>query len=114
MATKSTKQPKNSNHNRRNALGLLARFPTGTCHMTPGVDKAIGATAAQDCLLRHVQCDWGNVCDSDKRKNDASVRAGNGFIQSEYVVSGHRIWVVTYTDAAERPRFTNVMLPTEW
>lgn len=62
-------------------------------------------------LLRHVNCDWGDLDAHDKRLNDAAVANGMDRIFSSYrLPSGDKLWVITDADRSS----TTILLPSDY
>jgi len=60
-------------------------------------------------FCRHLNCDWGELGDEDKRLNDDSLKYG-GRIRSVYKSSGgKKFWIVTEADRSA----TIILLPEE-
>jgi hypothetical protein len=51
----------------------------------------------QGILARHINGDWGDVCEHDAKVNEDAVKSG-ARILSEYTVAGITLWVIS--DAA--------------
>nr|DAK16553.1 MAG TPA: hypothetical protein [Caudoviricetes sp.] len=65
------------------------------------------------CIARHKTCDWGDLCNSDKRQNDEAVRTGDDRIFSAYEPADHpdwHIWIITEWDRS----VTTVLFPDEY
>ena len=61
-------------------------------------------------IIRHMQNDWGEVCDEDRAQNDEAVASGNR-IHSAYRTSlGGTIWIITEHDRSA----TTILLPDEY
>lgn len=68
-----------------------------------------------DCLDRHLNGDWGDLCDEDKAMNDESVRMENeeemGWrLMSSYSIDDIKIWIITEADRSS----TTILLPSEY
>ena len=96
------------------------RFDLGTVVCTMGIQSLIDSDSGysmliSDCLRMHNECNWGNLCDEDKKMNDEAVRAEeNGEptdrLMSSYNVNGTDIWIITEWDRS----VTTVLLPSEY
>lgn len=60
-------------------------------------------------LTRHVNGDWGEVCEDDKKENELSVKEGFR-IMSCYTVCGVRFWLITEAGRS----VTTILLPDEY
>lgn len=96
----------------------MKQFELGTLVITRGVhDKMIRdsqfAEFVLTCVACHEACDWGDLCDSDKNRNDEAVRIGDDRIFSAYEPADHpdwRIWIITEWDRSA----TTVLFPDEY
>jgi hypothetical protein len=95
-------------------------FELGRCVCTNGVNGLIeeGRVNPRKLLFRHVHGDWGTVCESDGRENNAALKNGTR-IFSAYPIdpsqpsAGHgdnTIWVITEADRSA----TTLLLPDEY
>lgn len=92
-------------------------FNLGDIVATPGALQALTETGrtAYSILSRHAQGDWGDVCQSDKRSNDAAVKDGSRILSAYEIGEGAKIWIIT--DAADEEgvrHVTTLLLPEEY
>ncbi len=60
-------------------------------------------------LQRHLQGDWGELCDDDKAENEFSLK--NGFrLMSSYSTACGTLWIITEADRSA----TTFLLPEEY
>jgi hypothetical protein len=87
-------------------------FPLGQVVATPGALAALERSGQQpDAFLdRHVVGDWGNVCDDDKKLNDAALKDGTRVLSSYKTTADETIWIVTEADRGS----TTLLLPDEY
>ena len=85
-------------------------FETGQIVATPSaLGLAEQGVDLLDYLLRHVQGDWGDLCEEDRAENEFSVK--NGFrILSSYTTQYGKLWVITEADRSA----TTFLLPEEY
>lgn len=67
--------------------------------MTSGISAMIDecpqvGMEIQECLLRHMLGDWGEVCEEDRQQNDEAAEH-MGYILSAYTVKNTKIWIIT-------------------
>ena len=88
------------------------KFPLGRIVATPGVLAAFEASGEEPLvfLLRHMQGDWGEVCEEDKQENELSLREGFRILSAYTLKTGVVIWVITEADRDS----TCVLLPSEY
>lgn len=88
----------------------VIKFPLGNIVTTNG---AYAETTPLDCfyiLLRHVQGDWGDLEDCDKKANDQALEHGGRLLSTYYTRLGVKIWVITEADRS----YTTLLLPEEY
>ena len=84
------------------------------------VTTAINARIAEDrqfarmitkSLNRYQRCDWGDICEADKKMNDLAVRNGDDRILASYhFPAGEKIWIITEWDHS----VTTILFPEEY
>ena len=90
---------------------MRGRLPLGRVVATQGALRMM-TEAGEDpysYLARHATGDWGDLCTSDRRENELSLRHG-WRVLSSYAVGGERIWVITEADRSA----TTLLLPEEY
>jgi len=97
------------------ALAVLSqpRFRAGQLVMTAGVNDLVqrGALDPVPYLQRHRHGDWGDLCNDDKRQNDAALKSGEDRLFSSYQVApGLKLWIITEWDRS----VTTLLLPDEY
>ena len=85
---------------------------------TPGALAACSGIYLAACLRRHLQGDWGCVCEEDKATNERAVQEGERVL-SAYPIdptapcAGHgdnTLWIITEADRS----VTTFLLPEEY
>jgi hypothetical protein len=89
-----------------------ARFPSGKVCLTPGVYALAreGRFDPVSYLRRHLAGDWGDVCDDDRRRNNAALKSGERLFSSYELTPGVKLWIVTEWDRS----VTTLLLPDEY
>ena len=85
-----------------------ARFPLGQIVATPRALELLqetGFSAAALCR-RHLQCDWGDLCEEDRSENDLAVTRRLRILSCYRLVDAERL--------AATPRDKRSSLPTLW
>ena len=94
------------------------KFDLGQVVATPGALEALkeSGQSPADFLDRHVQKDWGELCDEDKELNDQSVIDGSRILSSYTTLKGStKIWVITEAKNDNgRRAATTLLLPSEY
>lgn len=86
------------------------RFLTGRLAITPGVAAEIGDEEIAVALLRHLQGDWGLVCEEDRLENELSLEHGFRLLSVYESSEGKRFWIITEADRS----VTTFLLPEEY
>lgn len=86
------------------------KFSTGQVVMTPNAQEAMIQHKINfgTLIRRHVNGDWGDVCDEDRQTNEASLKNG-GRLMSVYKESV-TIWIITEWDRS----VTTILLPEDY
>ena len=89
------------------------RFRAGQLVMTAGVNDLVqrGALNPVPYLRRHLDGDWGDLCDDDRHQNDAALKSGEDRLFSSYRVTNDlKLWIITEWDRS----VTTLLLPEEY
>lgn len=96
---------------------MKPKFNLGQCVATPGALESLRESGQNpgEFLSRHVQGDWGEVCDDDKLANDQSLIDGSRLLSAYRTLKGTKLWVLTEaTDDHGRRAATTILLPSEY
>jgi hypothetical protein len=90
----------------------LRLFSLGRMVATPGALAVLkqNTQLATEFIQRHVQGDWGELCDEDKQANDEALKEGLRLLSSYRLNDGTKIWVITEAGRS----VTTVLLPEEY
>ena len=86
-----------------------AKFRMGQLLITRGAAPLLSTDEVLKALRRHLDGDWGDVCDVDRLANDEALNSG-GRLFSVYHADEHRFWVITEADRS----VTTILLPEEY
>lgn len=91
------------------------KFNPGTIVMTRGVYDLIAdneefAMHAQLSLARHVQGDWGEVCDGDRVTNEEALRDDYRLLSVYKKEGSPTLWIITEWDRS----VTTLLFPDEY
>jgi len=96
------------------ALAVLSqpRFRAGQLVMTAGVNDLVqrGALNPAPYLQRHLNGDWGDLCDEDRRSNDAALKNGDRLFSSYRITPDRKLWIITEWDRS----VTTLLLPDKY
>ncbi|APV90414.1 TPA: hypothetical protein ML354_001718 [Salmonella enterica] len=83
-------------------------FSPGCLRITPGISELIiEGIDIPPYLNRHLNGDWGDICDEAKGANNCSVSSGGTILSVYYVTPVVEIWILTAGGC------TTIMLPSE-
>lgn len=87
-------------------------FSLGQIVATPGALRALQKAEQEphEFLDRHVNGDWGEVAEEDKKENEFSVQHGFRVLSAYTTSAGDRIWLLTEADRST----TTFLLPEEY
>ena len=91
-------------------MGRPNTFSPGHLLATPGVLREAGSAEIMYALARHFACDWGDVCEQDKRMNDAALKSGDRLVSAYHTEDEQKFWIITEADRSA----TTVLLPDEY
>lgn len=75
-------------------------FPLGMVVGTPGAVRALQKAGQQSAefLDRHVNGDWGDIPEEDRKENEFSLQHGFRILSAYTTGAGDRIWILTEAD----------------
>ena len=78
----------------------MTRFALGQLAATPGALAALGVNGQHplEFVRRHVQGDWGDLDEEDKRANEHALRTGARLLSAYLLEDGTKIWIITEAD----------------
>lgn len=88
----------------------FAKFSYGRRLITRGARQKLSAFDQERALRRHLTCDWGEVCESDKALNDLALKSGERLISAYRSEQGVKFWIITEADRS----CTTILLPSEY
>lgn len=92
------------------ALKSKRTYSLGELYKTQGVLNGVPEWDVWNAIMRHANCDWGEVCEEDWQLNDGALE-NDGRLLSVYTASNaKRFWIITEWDRS----VTTVLLPEEY
>ena len=87
-------------------------FELGQIVATPGALAALKKAGQQpgEFLTRHVNREWGDLDDEDRRENEYSLEHGFRLLSAYRTNAGDRLWIITESDRSA----TTILLPEEY
>ncbi len=88
------------------------RFSLGQVVATPGALEALASSSQtpEEFLKRHIQGNWGDVCEDDKQANEAALLHGERLLSSYRTSKSVKLWIITEADRSA----TTLLLPEEY
>tara|TARA_R110002072_G_scaffold271038_1_gene430907 strand:+ start:20874 stop:21158 length:285 start_codon:yes stop_codon:yes gene_type:complete len=86
------------------------RFRLGRVVITPGALNELSPEDVLCFLCRHLNGDWGDVCQEDQWANDLALEEGHRLFSSYRTENGTKFWVITEHDRS----VTTFLLPEEY
>lgn len=92
--------------------GRKLLFPIGALVLTAGIDHLMRERGLDPLpyLRRHACGDWGDLCEDDRRTNDAALENGDRLFSSYQVTPDLKLWIITEWDRS----VTTLLLPDEY
>ena len=85
-------------------------FPLGQTVITRNALHTLDQYSVLDCLIRHAQCDWGDVSDGDREENNISLQEGFRLFSVYSDSQGQKFWIITEADRSA----TTVLMPEDY
>jgi hypothetical protein len=88
-----------------------AAFELGRIVATPGALAALKKARQQagEFLTRHVNREWGDLPEEDRKENEYSLEHGFRLLSAYRTNAGDRLWIITEAD-----RSLTLLLPEEY
>lgn len=87
-----------------------SRFPPGRLLITPGAIGAVTKTDSMYAFFRHLQGDWGDVSESDWKRNDQALKSGGRLFSVYHSSAGREFWIITEADRTS----TTILMPEDY
>lgn len=87
-------------------------FELGNIYLTEGAKEVLKESNQHPIifLAKHQHGDWGDVCKTDAKENDLSVKEGFRILSSYKTSLDERIWIITEADRSS----TTLLLPEDY
>lgn len=96
---------------------MKPKFDLGQTLATPGALRVLEESGQSPAFFldRHVQGDWGQVNEEDKRANDQALVDGSRLLSAYRTLKGVKIWIITEaTDDEGRRASSTILKPEEY
>lgn len=91
-------------------IRTMARFQLGRLLITPGAANGLTTDDVLTALVRHLDGDWGDVCDEDRDHNDEALEQGARLLSVYHAEDRTKFWIITEWDRSA----TTILLPSEY
>jgi len=93
-------------------LSKQPAFELGQIVATPGALAALKKAGQQpsEFLTRHVNREWGDLSDEDRKENDYSLEHGFRLLSAYRTHAGDKLWIITESDRS----VTTLLLSEEY
>jgi len=91
-------------------LFAVPKFPFGQLVATRNAFDRLSSEDMSNALFRHGSCDWGELCDEDRRANDLALEGDLRLLSSYTSATGVKFWIITEWDRS----VTTVLLPEDY
>lgn len=85
-------------------------FPLGRVVITAGAKDGLHPQDIAASLRRHANCDWGDLCDADRRENGLALVQRRRLFSAYTDRSGTKFWIITEADRSA----TTILLPDDY
>ena len=87
-------------------------FPLGQVVATRGALAALEEAGQRpdEFLSRHLNGDWGHVCQEDWQENELALQEGFRLLSAYTTNKGEKLWIITECDRSA----TTLLLPEEY
>lgn len=89
---------------------MPAKFPLGKIVATPNALSHMTGKDIREAIGRHAAGDWGDVCPSDVKENELSLKEGFRLLSAYKAENGTKFWVITEADRS----VTTILLPEDY
>ncbi len=92
------------------AVKSNGKFSLGRVVITSGALQVLPSEEVLESLQRHVQGDWGDICEEDWALNDEALQQEGRLLSRYLSKQGSRFWIITEWDRS----VTTILLPEEY
>lgn len=89
---------------------ITAKFRIGQVVITPAVKAEVPVEEALQGLMRHANCDYGDMPEEDKETNQAALEHGGRIMSAYTTANGTKFWIITEADRS----VTTILLPEDY
>lgn len=91
-------------------IAVNPRFHPGHLMITRNAKDVLPRVEVNAAINRHLQGDWGDVCQSDWQLNEDALKQGDRLLSVYHTQDGEKFWIITESDRSA----TTVLLPSDY
>lgn len=90
---------------------IQSNFRLGKVVITRGANEELDMVSVLNTLHnKYMKCDWGDLCDEDKKQNVEALKDGGRILASYKDTNDRKFWIITEADRSS----TTILLPEEY
>lgn len=89
---------------------VASKFEVGQIVITQGASSELTQDDVLKALVRHMDGDWGELCEEDRRENETALKYGFRLFSRYRTQDGTAFWIITEHDRS----MTTILLPSEY
>lgn len=86
------------------------RFNPGRLMITRNAKDTLPHVEVDAAIQRHLRGDWGDVCQSDGKRNEDALKYGGRLLSVYHTQDDVKFWIITEADYSA----TTVLLPSDY
>ena len=91
-------------------IAVNPRFHPGQLMITRNAKDTLPRVEVNAAINRHLQGDWGDVCQSDWQLNEDALKHGGRLLSVYHTQDEVKFWIITEADYSA----TTVLLPSDY
>lgn len=91
-------------------IAVNPRFHPGRLMITRNAKDVLPHMEVDAAIKRHLNGDWGDVCQSDGALNEQALRSGDRLFSVYHTQDDVKFWIITESDRSA----TTVLLPSDY
>ena len=91
-------------------IAVNPRFNPGRLMITRNAKDVLPRAEVDAAIKRHLNGDWGDVCQSDWKVNEDTLKNGGRLLSVYHTQDKVRFWIITESDYSA----TTVLLPSDY
>ena len=88
-----------------------SKFPLGQIVITKNALGVLdNGSVNKTFLTKYINCDWGELCEEDKKLNDEALIHGDRILAAYRDANGTKFWIITEHDRS----CTTILMPEDY